>query len=149
MLWKMLCICEHHPCFSVGHPWYTTHILRCHPQPWDNLHFRSHLCPQWEMEKYICWILLIAPHNRKWLTGGDQLSTQKFGFLCYRGHWPYRNLDFYATEVIDPTEIWISMLQRSLTPTEIWISMLVTLARRYIRAVDGHNLSVALQLSRG
>ena len=57
---------------------------------------------QWEMEKYICWILLIAPHNRKWLTGGDQLSTQKFGFLCYRGHWPYRNLDFYATEVIDP-----------------------------------------------
>ena len=99
MLWKMLCICEHHPCFSVGHPWYTTHILRCHPQPWDNLHFRSHLCPQWEMEKYICWILLIAPHNRKWLTGGDQLSTQKFGFLCYRGHWPYRNLDFYASDL--------------------------------------------------
>ena len=27
------------------------------------------------------------------------LNLQKLGFLCWRGHWPYRNLDFYASDL--------------------------------------------------
>ena len=56
-VWKMLCICEHHPCFSVGHPWYTAHLFVTTPNLWDDLHFPSHLCLQWKMERYYCWFL--------------------------------------------------------------------------------------------
>ena len=65
-----------------------------------------------------CVVLIYLLYNEKWrniFVGFCWLPLTTGSGWQVVINYPHRNLDFYATEVIDPTEIWISMLQRSLT----------------------------------